>query len=150
MVIFNVSRSFIPNKTTFTKYCLLYSVDFKAPKELWNPINKAVPGKFHRSGGHGKYNCWQEQANIHRSRVWQIVLFFNAAYSMMMTISDNEFQKTHSKPHTYGQAMKFCVCMWTLWRKKWLCYKDVWVDTKEYIAAMQPVHLQPQHVMLLG
>ena len=26
---------------------LSYSVDFKAPQELWNPLSKAVPGKFH-------------------------------------------------------------------------------------------------------
>ena len=26
-----------------------YSVDFKAPQELWNPLSEAVPGKFHGS-----------------------------------------------------------------------------------------------------
>ena len=75
MVILDGYRSFILNKTKSTKFCLVnsciyyachtcgiyqvlpYSVDFKAPQELWNPLSKAVPGKFHRSGGHCKYNC---------------------------------------------------------------------------------------------
>ena len=38
-----------------------YSVDFKAPCELWNPLGKAVPSKFRRSVRHSKhttvYNC---------------------------------------------------------------------------------------------
>ena len=50
MVISDVYRSFIPNKTTFTKYCLT-QVDFKA-LQLWNPLSKGVPGKFHGSGRH--------------------------------------------------------------------------------------------------
>ena len=33
-----VYESFIPNAITFTKYYL--------PQELWNPLSKAVPGKF--------------------------------------------------------------------------------------------------------
>ena len=28
-----------------------YSVDFKAPRELWNPLSKAVPGKFMHLAG---------------------------------------------------------------------------------------------------
>ena len=49
-------------------------MDFQAPQELWNPLSKAVPGKFHGSGGHHKCNCFQDQTNFHRSRAWQIVL----------------------------------------------------------------------------
>ena len=54
------------------------SVDFKNPWELWNPLKKAVPGKFHESVGHSKHttcsNCLEDWANFPRSRVWQIVL----------------------------------------------------------------------------
>ena len=39
------------------------------------PLRKAVPGKFHGSGGHStKWNCLQDRANFHRPWVWQIVL----------------------------------------------------------------------------
>ena len=48
-----------------------------SPRELWNPLSKAVPGKFHWSGGHSKCNCLQDRGNFYRSRVWQIVLIFN-------------------------------------------------------------------------
>ena len=49
---------------------------FKAPQELWNPISKAVCGKYHGSGGYTKHNCLQDWANF---RAWQIVLTLNAA-----------------------------------------------------------------------
>ena len=49
---------------------------FKVPWELWNPLCKAVPGKFNGSGGYSKCNCLQDQANFHRSWAWQIVLIF--------------------------------------------------------------------------
>ena len=42
-------------------------VRFKAPHELWNPQSKAVPGKFHKYGGHSKCNCLQDWDNFHRS-----------------------------------------------------------------------------------
>ena len=32
------------------------SLDFKAPRELWNPMSKAVSGKFHGDGEHSKHN----------------------------------------------------------------------------------------------
>ena len=54
-------------------------MDFKAPLELWNPLSKAVPRIFHGSGWHSKHSCPQDQANMHRSRVWQIVLISNTA-----------------------------------------------------------------------
>ena len=50
---------------------------FQSSRELWNPLSKAVPGKFHRSGRHGKCNCLQDRANSHRSLAWQIALIFN-------------------------------------------------------------------------
>ena len=53
---------------------LCHSIDFKTPWELWNSLNKVVPGKFHGFGGHKKCDCLQDQANFHRSRTWQIVL----------------------------------------------------------------------------
>ena len=67
MVISNAYRSSVPNKTTFTKYSLTW-VDFKAPRKLWNPLSKAVPGKFHVSGRHNNCNCLQVWANYHRSQ----------------------------------------------------------------------------------
>ena len=57
-VISDDYRSFTANKT-FTKYCLI-SVEFKAPGELWNPLSKAIPGKFYGSGGHSKHYCLQD------------------------------------------------------------------------------------------
>ena len=93
--------SLVPNKTTFTKYCLTqwirdhfvnapgqlemtlhgnvishwvgaYTktslVDFKTPGD---PLNKAIPCKFHGSDGHSKHNCLHDQANFHRSHAWQ-------------------------------------------------------------------------------
>ena len=54
-----------------------YLVDFKALRDIWNPLSKAAPGKFHRSVGHSKHNYLQDQAKFHRSRAWQIVLIFN-------------------------------------------------------------------------
>ena len=84
--ISNVFRSFIPNKSPITQYCL-YSVDFKARRELWNPLSKAVPGKFHGSGGHSNRKCLQDRANFHRYGAWQIVLSFNTIYILYNTFS---------------------------------------------------------------
>ena len=58
------------------------------PHELWNPLIKAVPGKFHGSGGHSKCNslpvsievCFQFDTGIHfQGRIlyvsyWQIIV----------------------------------------------------------------------------
>ena len=53
-------------------------------------MRKAVPVKFHGSGGQSKQNCLQDWANFHRSRAWQIVLIFNTASSIFINIgSDN-------------------------------------------------------------
>ena len=38
---------------------LSYSVDLKAPRELWNPLGKAVSGKYYRSGGQSKQNVYK-------------------------------------------------------------------------------------------
>ena len=35
---------------------LFYSIDLKAPRELWNPQSNAVPGKFHWFAGISKSN----------------------------------------------------------------------------------------------
>ena len=43
---------------------LSYSVDFKAPLELWNALSKAVPGKYHGFGGHTKCYCLQDPVNL--------------------------------------------------------------------------------------
>ena len=64
-------------------------MDFKAPRELWNPLIKAVSGKFHGSGGHNKRISLQNQANVRRSRTRQIVLISNTAiqYLLQQTMS---------------------------------------------------------------
>ena len=77
-VISYVYRSFIQNKTTFTKHCLIYSVDFKTTRDIWNPMSKAVTGKF--TGLAGIVNVTApDRANSPRSRAWQIVILFNSA-----------------------------------------------------------------------
>ena len=43
-------------------------------------FSKAVHGKFHGSGGHNKRNSFQDRANFHRSRAWNIFLIFKTAY----------------------------------------------------------------------
>ena len=53
-------------------------MNFKAHQELWNPLSKALPGKFHGPGGRDKCNCFQERANFHRSWAWKIVQILNA------------------------------------------------------------------------
>ena len=63
--------------TGLTVHALSCLVDYKAPQELWNPLSKAVRGKFYGSGGHSKCNFLQDQANFHRSQACQIVLIFN-------------------------------------------------------------------------
>ena len=50
-------------------------------EELWNPLSKAVPGKFHRCGGHIKDNCLEDRTNFHRSLAWQIALIFTVLIS---------------------------------------------------------------------
>ena len=53
-------------------------MDFKA-QELWNSLGKALPCKFHGSGGHNKQNRLQNRVNFHRSQAWQIVRIYNTA-----------------------------------------------------------------------
>ena len=43
-------------------------------------FSKAVHGKFHGSGGHNKGNSFQDRANFHISRAWNIFLIFKTAY----------------------------------------------------------------------
>ena len=76
-VVWNVYMSFILEKNNIY-LVLIYSVDFKALWDIWNPLNKAIPGKFHGSGGHSKCNSLQDRANLHRSWVKQIVLILNS------------------------------------------------------------------------
>ena len=40
-------------------------MDFNAGHELWNPLNKAVTGKFHMPGGQSKHNLSQDQSISH-------------------------------------------------------------------------------------
>ena len=72
IVISDVYRSLLPNKTIFTKYCLTQWVSNGSLKST-NSLSKEVPGKFHWSGRHSKHNCLQDRAKFHRSRTRQIV-----------------------------------------------------------------------------
>ena len=61
-VISDVYRSFIPNKTKFSSAVLLSG--FQTHRELWNPLSKEVPGKFHGFDRHNKRNCLQDRATL--------------------------------------------------------------------------------------
>ena len=62
------------SKQNYIYKVVSYSVNFKAPRELWYPLSKTIRGKFHGSAGGSIRNCLQVRANFHRSRAWQIVL----------------------------------------------------------------------------
>ena len=79
------SRSFVWNETTFA--VLSFSVDFKAPWKLSNPLSKAVVNEFHGSDGHSKCNCLQERTNCHRCQAWLIVLIFNIGFFLTFAIA---------------------------------------------------------------
>ena len=85
MVISDVHRSFLLNKTTFTKYCLTqwssklpgsFEIHWAWSNEIHWVIRQYLVN-FHRSGRRSKGNCLQDRANFHRSRAWQIVLIFH-------------------------------------------------------------------------
>ena len=44
-------------------------------------LSKAVSGKYHGSGGQSKRHCLQDQANVHMSLAWQLVLIINTGFS---------------------------------------------------------------------
>ena len=50
------------------KLILKFIVISDAPQELWNPLSKAVRGKFYSSSKHSNHDCLQNQANFHRSQ----------------------------------------------------------------------------------
>ena len=104
MVISDIYRSFIQNKTTFIKY-FLTTVDFQAPQKLCNPLSKAVPGKFHGSDRHSKCKCLQDQGNFHRSLAWQIVLIFNWVYMFIIVML------------TPRVSLEFTSSRWPFWMK---------------------------------
>ena len=58
---------------------------------LWNPLRKAVPVKFHVSGGHIQCNCLHDLADIYRSRAWKIFL-------ILTLISDEYQQESRCSP----------------------------------------------------
>ena len=66
---------------------LSYSVVFKAPRELWNPLSKAVSGEFHWSDRHSNWNRLQDGANFYRS--WAgLVLIFNTVPLVEATLTE--------------------------------------------------------------
>ena len=51
-------------------------LNFKAARELWNPLSKSIPGKFQGSARHCRCNCLQIRASFYRFGSWQMVLIF--------------------------------------------------------------------------
>ena len=80
-------------KNTFTKH-RLYSVDFKAPRELWNPLSKTVPSNF--TGMADIVNGTVYKTSFDRSRAWQIVLIFNTASALVNMLIINKHIFTES------------------------------------------------------
>ena len=73
-VISDVYKSFIPNKTTFTKYCFTQWIS-KLPRSFeihW--VSQYLIIFTHLVGIVNATVYWD---NFHRSRAWQIVLIFN-------------------------------------------------------------------------
>ena len=58
---------------------------FQSSPGVWNPLSKAVPGKFHGSGGHNHCNCLHDRANFHRSHGWLIFQLFNTGTCNTLT-----------------------------------------------------------------
>ena len=58
---------------------------FQSSPGVWNPLSKAVPGKFHGSGGHSNCNCLQDRANFHWSHRWLIFQLFNTGTCNTLT-----------------------------------------------------------------
>ena len=52
------SRGYYASQTRELYQLLLYSVAFKAPGELWNPIGKAVLSKYSFISNKGSVNIW--------------------------------------------------------------------------------------------
>ena len=49
---------------------------FTAPRELWNPLGKVVPGKFHGSGGQSKHNCLHDFCDENKNLLLKICVFY--------------------------------------------------------------------------
>ena len=43
---------------------LPYSLDFKAPQELWNPLSKTVFSKYNLISNKGPVNIWNDRKGI--------------------------------------------------------------------------------------
>ena len=74
-VISYVNKSLIQNITLFVKYRLIRWI--QSPRDPWNPLQKAVSGKFHRSDRYIKGKYLPDRDNFHRFRLWRIVLILN-------------------------------------------------------------------------
>ena len=74
MTISNFYRSFCPNKTTFTKCCLIQWIS-KLSGKRWNPLSK-----FHGSGGHSKPNCLQDRTSFSKDTSMANCPSFNTAH----------------------------------------------------------------------
>ena len=84
----------LPNKTTFTKYCLTQWIS-KLQGSF--EIHRVRPYLVNVMGLAGIVNGVQDWANFHRPRAWQIVLIFNTV-SVINIGSDNGFVLSCNKP----------------------------------------------------
>ena len=103
-------------------------MDFKAPGELWNPLSKAVPGKFHRSGGHSKWNFLQDRAsfqvsgmtdypNLQLCNIMPVdalaACVARSSAAMILTMSDKWFLVFHQQEFQLPQP-SYCQSNWHL------------------------------------
>ena len=62
--------------------CFVLLSGFQSSPELWNPLSKAVPGRYHGSGRHSKCKCLHDWASFHTSQAWQIVVILKTVTCM--------------------------------------------------------------------
>ena len=48
-------------QTKLQSLCIFLLTGFQSPRELWNPLSKALPSKLDGPGGHSKCNCLQDR-----------------------------------------------------------------------------------------
>ena len=99
---------------------LSYSVDFGTPQELWSPLSVAVPGKCHRSGGHSKHNCLQDQATFHRSQAFGVRDYLN----LWHCYNSNDIHNVYF----FQPALSYCKFQLSFGDLWIMCIGDNWSD----------------------
>ena len=116
-------------KQNYFYQVLSHSVDFKAPKEHWNPLIKAVPGYFHDSGGQSKHNCSQDWASFHRSWVRQLLIFYIKTVYFCVCVQSSLF-KYFCQQGKHGETEQSSVkYIWSKMRVKIKPRNLIWTVT---------------------